>query len=115
MANKTIVFPTPIHEKAQIIQNQLPIGASPCRLQSMCRSGLPFRRRITWMFPGGRGMFRSGFLVSRSAVLISRRNRVSISFRFVSSIKILLFLWRFRMKPVSGINATVADVMHRKK
>ena len=84
-------------EKAQIIQNRLSTGATPCRLQAMCRSGLPFRRRITWMFPGVGGVFRSGFFVSRSAVLISRRNRVSISFRFASSIKILLFLWRFHM------------------
>jgi len=97
MASKTIVFPIPIFEKTQIIQNRVPIGAAPCQLQAMCRSGLPFRRRITWMFPGGRGVFRSGFFVSWSAALISRRNRVSISFRFVSSIIILLFLWRFRM------------------
>jgi len=101
------------NEKAQIIQKRLSTGAAPCRLQAMCRSGLPFRRRITWMFPGGRGVFCSGFFVSRSAALIIWRNRVSISFRFASSIKYLHFFVAFSHEAVSGIDATAAAVKQR--
>ena len=58
-------------------------------------------------------MSRSDFFVSRSAALISRRNRVSISFRFASSIKCLHFFVAVSHEPVSGIDATAAAVKQR--